>query len=221
MENMSTSNVTMNNVRIGDLQKILDGFPRVLNHDYKINLKPGERYENTLVIKGFSGSGRLSIIGSEITDWKKATFANFSHAERIQITGNTLRMIHVQGFFLDGQEAGTPKQEAVLVYQNTGYTWVYMISHQDGGIHSGYYSNENSGITYFSNCEACYADNYAFRCGMGNMVVNAPAGVGNKVVYRAENGGTIKIRSAGTIKGTTVYSKASAGTIVDPSGAFK
>lgn len=196
---------------IDDLQATIDIVPKVLNHDVTISVLPGTT-SNIITIEGFSGTGKLKILGA-------SSSGLFTHnIGQLIVQFNVLaKNLEIIGFTMTNSNVN-----AISAFQNSGYVLISMCNSTSGlntnTANIGVNANENSGYIY---CTANTFSNkyYAYRTGMGNkLFVAGPLGTGNGTIYRAENGGSIHRRSAGTIAGTTVSSYSSSGLIVNPSG---
>lgn len=202
---------TINNVAIANLQTILDSLPKYLDGDVTINTLAGTT-TGTITVAAFTGNGNLNVIGASTAG---AVTHNVNNAI---IRGCINPRVQYRGF----NHTNTTGNSIYVNECSSSFVYVYYCSASGGSgtdaANIGLYVNESRSGAYASSCNFSNKGR-AYVSGNNSLLTLAtPAGSGNNIIYRAQYGGQIAIRSAGTITGTTRIATIEASLVIDPTG---
>ena len=200
-------------VNITELQNTIDSLPRLLMSDVYIFVYPGT-YSDTITIENFVGNGWLAIRAVDSSGTIVSTVGATTHKiTNVVLQSNTTKQIYVTGFNMT-----TTSTNGVYARYNAGFLYIGYCTFTSGSnstsTNIGVNALENSGVISVSTCvmsNKYYAINVQ---NSGILWVTTLSGTSSNIIYRASSGGGIVIRGAGTITGTTTYSKASGGFIL-------
>lgn len=198
------------NVPISDLQSLIDSIPKLMTRATTINVLPGN-FAGPIEIKGFYGPSRLSVVGA-------------TAAGSLTHNVNRVSVIECSAYIeIRGISATNVSEASFSSYACSNFVYC-VLCNCAGGSNSdtsnvGFHSHDGSGCMYSNNCTV--SNKYqALKSEMSKLYSASPLGTNNSTVYRAEGGGIILRRSAGSISGTTLTSKSSGGLIVNTDSTF-
>jgi len=207
-------------VELADLQATIDALPKIINGaNITIKVKPGT-INTGITIQKFIGTGNMNINAIDASGNYVVTPSAMTHnISFIKTYANVFSRIAVQGFNCTLTTGNT-----FDINQHVGHLYIYMNSAIEGTntdtANYGAYVLDSGDNIYFNNCMISNKRAAIYSHHTGNVSTNNLSGSDNYYIYVAINGGEVRVRSAGTITGTTTYYKSAAGTIVKSDGTF-
>jgi len=186
-----------------NIQTAINRIPKLLRHQYRINVAAGTYTENLKIVAHSGDNGNMSgimISGSSATLAGRIEIVSCTCPVSIQMVVN-----------------GTSGYYAIGAYGSTNVTLMYMTSTQSGN--DGVFAKDNSYVNIFGGTisnkyNAVYAVNGS-QINMYNV-----GGTGNSVILCAQDGGLVTT-NANMPTGSTQYSISSGGHIIFNDGAIQ
>jgi len=210
----ATQNITTD---MSNLQATINSLPKYLANNVTINVTAGT-FAGNIMIERFVGPGTLVVRAVDGGGTPLVSAGTTHNANRFQIYNNSSTGTLV----LSGFNATIASNNSFEVIGNSNLVAINYDRAVGGassdGSNYGIFSQQSPGGLIINGGE--YSNKFfaVMAADQTTVIPNGLTGTGNHIVYRAQLGGVLSVRTIGTITGTSLWSTVQSGVIFDDNG---